>query len=586
MRRSVLFLLCPERVFLICAITSSLYLHCSSGERDNFLQLNGGDANVTKGRWRRSSSNPPQPIDCVLSSWSSWSICDPCQKKRYRFVHVERPSQFGGDPCDYADKESEDCVTNRPCRKTVRCEGFVCATGRCIHRRLLCNGDDDCGDRSDERNCKKIYRKCTRDLEQYWAIQNLATGLNIFTNSLEGLVLDHKYYAGACSPQYIADTGFRKPYNVESYLAETRGKYEFELTEYQSYSSFEENVSSAKMKQKSFSIGISIPSLFEFNYNQNDQRYKKFVRRTKQFSSTSSKFIHAHTELQVAQYKLKSRELMLHNEFFQRILHLPIEYSYGEYRDLYRDYGTHYVTEAILGGTYEYTLVLNSEELQKAGYSLSDVQSCTQKGVKVGATIYEVRLSVGITVGGCGAILKEIGDSRSKKKFVEDFIALVRGGASEHITTLANKDLPTAELMQEWGDAVQYNPEIIQMKVAPLYELVTATTFANAIALKQNMRRALAEFQQETDSCRCAQCEANGTPFMNGMRCECLCPLGHRGLACEETLRTGFPIDGNWSCWSNWAASSGGQRTRRRECNNPAAQNGGKPCSGLSIETA
>lgn len=48
---------------------------------------------------------------------------------------------------------------------------------------------------------------------------------------------------------------------------------------------------------------------------------------------------------------------------------------------------------------------------------------------------------------------------------VEDLVVLVRGGASEHITTLAYKELPTAELMQEWGDAVQYNPAIVKVKV-------------------------------------------------------------------------------------------------------------------------
>lgn len=56
-------------------------------------------------------------------------------------------------------------------------------------------------------------------------------------------------------------------------------------------------------------------------------------------------------------------------------------------------------------------------------------------------------------------------DSTSKKLYVEDFIVLIRGGASEHVTALAYKDLPTAALMQEWGDAVQYNPEIIKLKV-------------------------------------------------------------------------------------------------------------------------
>lgn len=58
---------------------------------------------------------------------------------------------------------------------------------------------------------------------------------------------------------------------------------------------------------------------------------------------------------------------MLHSEFFQRILRLPLVYSYGEYRDLLRDYGTHYITEATLGGTYEYTLIMNSNELEKEG---------------------------------------------------------------------------------------------------------------------------------------------------------------------------------------------------------------------------
>lgn len=48
---------------------------------------------------------------------------------------------------------------------------------------------------------------------------------------------------------------------------------------------------------------------------------------------------------------------------------------------------------------------------------------------------------------------------------VEDLVVLVRGGASEYITALAYKDLPTADLMQEWGDAVQYNPDIIKIKV-------------------------------------------------------------------------------------------------------------------------
>ncbi|XP_005050647.1 PREDICTED: complement component C8 beta chain [Ficedula albicollis] len=546
----------------------------------------GPAGSVARARRARSARVPPQPRDCALSSWSSWSPCDPCHKKRYRFARLEQPSQFGGDPCDDSDREAEDCVPGSPCRSRVRCDGFVCAvTGRCIARRLLCNGDDDCGDQSDEKNCKKVFRKCDQKMEEYWGIENLAKGLNIFTNSLEGLVLDHRYYAGACSPHYITDTRFRKPYNVESYTPETKGKYEFTMTEYDSYSNYESSVLKAKASQTSFSVGIKIPKVFELGYSSNDMRFKKFMQRMKRFSSSSSKFIHARSELAVGVYKLKPRALMLHHEFLQRLRQLPTAYSYGEYRELLRDFGTHFIQEATLGGIYEYTLVLNSNELQKAGFSLSDVQKCAQKGFNIGVNLVKVSVGLGVNTAGCKALLKEIGDSTARKGLVEDFVALVRGGASEDIARLAHRDLPTAQLLQRWGEAVQYNPDIIKLKAEPLYELVAPSEVADAMKIRENLRRALEEFQLESSSCRCAPCQGNGIPFLRGTECECLCPLGYSGLTCEIGSRKDAAINGNWGCWASWSPCSGGQRTRRRQCNNPAPQNGGSSCSGPDSET-
>lgn len=58
---------------------------------------------------------------------------------------------------------------------------------------------------------------------------------------------------------------------------------------------------------------------------------------------------------------------MLHPEFLQRLRSLPQAYVYGEYRQIYRDYGTHYITEATLGGQYEHTIILNKEKLETTG---------------------------------------------------------------------------------------------------------------------------------------------------------------------------------------------------------------------------
>eukprot|EP00069_Balaena_mysticetus_P014142 bmy_01548T0 len=499
----------PAELFLLCAALACLSLPGSRGERPPSLESNAVNESLAKTRQTRSVDVTSMPIDCELSSWSSWTICDPCQKKRYRHAYLLQPSQFHGEPCSFSDKEVEDCVSNRPCRSQVRCEGFVCAqTGRCVNRRLLCNGDNDCGDQSDEGNCRRIYKKCQQEMDQYWAIGSLASGINLFTNNLEGPVLDHRYYAGACSPHYILNTRFRKPYNVEN------------------------------------------------------------------FTPQKSAFLHARSDLEVARYKLKPRNLMLHYEFLQRVKRLPLEYSYGEYRDLFRDFGTHYITEAVLGGIYEYTLIMNKEAMERADYSLKDVQACAKNDFKIGVAIEEVYVKLGVSVGKCKGILNEIKDRNKRNTMVNDLVVLVRGGASEYITALAYKELPTAELMQEWGEAAE-----------PLYELVTATDFAYSSTVRQNMKRALEEFEKEVSSCQCAPCQGNGVPVLKGSRCDCICPAGFQGPACEITNRKNVPIDGKWNCWSNWSPCSGGHKTRQRQCNNPPPQNRGSPCLGPASET-
>lgn len=53
------------------------------------------------------------------------------------------------------------------------CNGsfFMCSNGRCISQGNLCDGKDDCGDRSDERNCNvneclnRRVSGCTQDCQ-------------------------------------------------------------------------------------------------------------------------------------------------------------------------------------------------------------------------------------------------------------------------------------------------------------------------------------------------------------------------------------------------------------------------------------
>lgn len=59
----------------------------------------------------------------------------------------------------------------------------------------------------------------------------------------------------------------------------------------------------------------------------------------------------------------------------------------------------------------------------------------------------------------------------------------------------------------------------------------------------------------------------------------------YANLVSREIIHAGAKADGRWSCWSSWSACRSGTQERRRECNNPAPQNGGASCPGHGVQT-
>lgn len=80
-------------------------------------------------------------------------------------------------------------------------------------------------------------------------------------------------------------------------------------------------------------------------------------------------------------------------------------------------------------------------------------------------------------------------------------------------------------------------------QVMPLYELVTASDFAYSSTVRQNMKKALEEFQKEVSPCQCAPCQGNGVPVLKGAVSSVVCGNYHLdGLVWEpDHIRSTHP---------------------------------------------
>lgn len=56
----------------------------------------------------------------------------------------------------------------------------------------------------------------------------------------------------------------------------------------------------------------------------------------------------------------------------------------------------------------------------------------------------------------------------------------------------------------------------VSHQTKPIYELVTSRDFTHDSTLKRNLKRALSEYLEEANSCRCAPCHNNGVAVLRG----------------------------------------------------------------------
>uniref|UniRef100_A0A8C5H010 Complement component C6 n=1 Tax=Gouania willdenowi TaxID=441366 RepID=A0A8C5H010_GOUWI len=523
------------------------------------------------------------PINCQLSEFGPWSECSACAHKQFRTRFVLRPSQFGGSDCSMELTQERPCHPSTECKlPDVNCkDNFKCNNGRCISSSLKCNRQNDCKDNSDERDCETFTIVCPAEKRVAPGADLVGNGFDALADEPRAAVLDNTFMGGSCTVKRPRSTLLyhRVPHNFKDFEIKVGQAEDFSIDPQQLHAQ-SIDVKNSRQRGDSSSGSYFLPLIFYFG-SQSRQQTSSNREAFKASKTKDSKFFRVHQVLPISNFTMKDpSDLVLSLPFLQFLQALPLDYNYALYRDIFQRFGTHYYSSGNLGGHYDLLYQFNREELKTSGETEEHTEGCLKKESTLILIIYNQHSSA----NRCRNNRMTEKSQGSYIQSAEKSFSMVKGGRTREAEALAKERqgaTPDQESFKNWAKSVLDNPAVVDYKLLPIIDLVRGISCAST--KRRHLRRALRQYLEEFDTCKCAPCPNNARPVLSGTECQCVCQTGTYGTNCEIRAPdyTSEAVDGYWSCWGSWSrCDSSMKRHRTRKCDNPAPLGGGQLCDG------
>ncbi|XP_067114148.1 complement component C9 [Osmerus mordax] len=551
-----------------------------------------GEDHVTPKRMKREVE--PSEINCKWTSWSEWTTCDPCTKSQRRSRGVEVFGQFKGQPCQGSIGEDRECppagACNPPPPKLCSDSEFQCDSGFCVRKALVCNGDLDCDDMSDETCDNPSRPPCGLvPLENNEQGRTAGYGINILGADPRSNPFNNDFFNGKCGKVRNPTSGNldRLPWNIASLNYETRAE---DLTSREIYEDTHSLINEIT-KDTTFSIGVG--GSLKFSPSEKSQKKsnttvsgglsadvdysrKNLLKEISEYTTVKKKsFIRVKGRVELSKYRLVSHGLQVTDRFLEDVMQLPLGYEKGMYFAFIEDYGTHYTKNGVSGGEYELVYVLNQDAIKEQKITEKEVQDCIK--IDIGAdfnTNVGIDGEVHVKPDYCNKVNLKDTDTTEGKATVDRVLTLVRGGTTDTAAAMRaklNKDgVIDLDTIRGWARSIANNPALLKSEPEPIYNIIPLS-FPNVNTFRTNLKQAIEDYVAEYNVCKCQPCHNGGSVILIDGSCSCLCSPEFEGTACqtlksEKRRPSSVTEQGNWACWSAWSNCSGGRRQRSRLC--------------------
>ncbi|XP_029295538.1 complement component C7 isoform X2 [Cottoperca gobio] len=478
-------------------------------------------------------------------------------------------AQFEGNSCDGERTETRSCETTQGCPLEEGCgDRFRCRSGKCISQSLVCNGDQDCEeDGHDERACDiQKHIVCQKSITPP-NIKHLGLGFDVVSGKRMAGVINTMSFGGQCRVIYsgVHNALYRLPLSTTQFNFLVKAQNDFSDETYTSKWHYAKDI----VKRQKVTGTTTGYNNYDFHETYD--------------TTQSQKLLVLKSDIEIAQFQTNSHQyLPLSEEFWKALVKLPSVYDYAAYRKVLERFGTHYLSEGSLGGSFKVIVKIDEETERRMVSSSFNYNECSR--TKRWILIFP------ITRVDCKSDQNQhtsITGGHTIPSKIQDVD--VQGGGIEHIAALKGLLLSDPdrnwEIYSNWAESIRSFPLVTKQTLRPLSELVKEVQCAGVKRLY--LRRAIEQYLTESDACHCRPCSNNGMVTMNKDKCKCICKPGTSGLACEQGTEVEGQqgvIHGSWACWSGWSSCSGVRRSRSRSCSNPAPQNGGQQCIGEPTE--